>query len=286
MFDEKNLDDIHALTPMQEGMLFHYLKDTSSDLYVEQLSLEVSGTLVDDYFDRAWYAVVQANEMLRSVFRWNQVKHPVQIVLKHPHVRIIKYVDRDYSEPEVIEITRMDRVNGFDLQEIPFRVTLCKRNNETYKIIISNHHILYDGWSNGIILKEFFSVYNGLVNGENIRLPLKTKFKTFLQFIQWNLDHISLEHENYWKTYLEGFETPTELSFKKVLPVEPRHRQPAVYSFPLQQEIDGLIREFSREHQVTPAALFYCAWGLLVQSCANNIINIDGIENLSRATNI
>ncbi|MCU0290105.1 MAG: condensation domain-containing protein, partial [Acidobacteria bacterium] len=289
MFDEKNLDDITALTSMQEGMLFHYLKDTSSDLYIEQLSLEAAGPLVEDYFEKAWSMVAQANEVMRTFFRWSDVKQPLQIVLKHHHVDIIKYTGRDYPEAEIAEIIRQDRRKGFDLQKVPFRVTLCRINKETYKIIISNHHILYDGWSNGIILKEFFTVYNSLLNGKNFTIPPKTKYKTF---VQWKLAQVSKEHKNYWQLYLDGFDTPTELSIKIPLTGEPKKRQPGIYTVPVPREMNDMIAQFSRQYQVTPAALFYCAWGLIVQHYANSddVIfgstvsgrnaKIEGIENM------
>jgi hypothetical protein len=44
-FDKKNIEDILSLTSMQEGMLFHYLKEPKSDHYFEQLSLEISGEI-------------------------------------------------------------------------------------------------------------------------------------------------------------------------------------------------------------------------------------------------
>jgi len=69
---EKNLEDIIALTPMQEGMLYHYLKDTNSELYVEQLALDISGTLHKQTLETAWNFVVETNEMLRTLFRWKK----------------------------------------------------------------------------------------------------------------------------------------------------------------------------------------------------------------------
>jgi len=41
--NKENIEDILVLTPMQEGMLFHYLKDLESDYYFEQLTLEIKG---------------------------------------------------------------------------------------------------------------------------------------------------------------------------------------------------------------------------------------------------
>ena len=78
--DRENIEDILALTPMQEGMLFHYLKDPESDAYFEQVSLEISGDIHKETFEQAWDFVIEANEMLRTVFRWDKVKNPVQVV--------------------------------------------------------------------------------------------------------------------------------------------------------------------------------------------------------------
>ncbi len=66
---KKNIEDILALTPMQEGMLFHYLKSPDSSRYVEQLSLQLSGEFDPHAISAAWSAVIGNNEMLRAIFR-------------------------------------------------------------------------------------------------------------------------------------------------------------------------------------------------------------------------
>jgi hypothetical protein len=80
--DKRNIEDVLSLTPMQEGMLFHYLKDPQSDHYYEQLSLEISGEIDAEIFKKAWNFVIESNEMLRTIFRWEKVENMVQIILK------------------------------------------------------------------------------------------------------------------------------------------------------------------------------------------------------------
>ncbi|HLP44870.1 MAG TPA: condensation domain-containing protein, partial [Candidatus Kapabacteria bacterium] len=83
--DKQNIADVLALTPLQEGLLFHYLKDPGSDYYFEQLRIRISGTLETVIFEQAWNTVVESNEMLRTIFRWEKLENPVQLVLKkHP----------------------------------------------------------------------------------------------------------------------------------------------------------------------------------------------------------
>ena len=80
-------------------------------------------------------------------------------------------------------------------------------------MIISNHHILYDGWSNGIILKEFFKAYHELCQGgQSLKLPVKPPFK---EFIKWIQSQDRNKQEQFWREYLAGFETPTELPIKR-----------------------------------------------------------------------
>jgi hypothetical protein len=78
----KRIANILALTPVQEGMLFHYLQDTQSELYFEQLSLEIYGKIDARHFENAWNSVIETNEMLRVMFRWEEIENPVQLVLK------------------------------------------------------------------------------------------------------------------------------------------------------------------------------------------------------------
>ncbi|MGD2089308.1 MAG: amino acid adenylation domain-containing protein [Candidatus Aminicenantes bacterium] len=262
--NKKNIEDILPLTPMQEGMLFHYLKDLESGYYFEQLSLEISGVIDLKCFERAWNFVIETNEMLRAVFRWEKVDNPVQIIFKQHSLQPRYYDFSNRVSHEIIkrlkQVKVKDREEKFDLQIVPFRLTICKIEEKKYILIISNHHILYDGWSNGILLKEFFQSYDDLVNGKPLIKPVKTKFK---EFIKRTKTHDIVEQEKFWRDYLAGFDLQTGLSVKKRKETETY--SPGNHQIKFGKMTAGKLEDFVREHQITLASLFYSAWGILLQ---------------------
>jgi iturin family lipopeptide synthetase B len=144
--DKKNIEDILSLTPMQEGMLFHYLKDPNSHYYFEQLSLEISGVIDVDVFKKAWNFVIETNEMLRAVFRWEKLEKPTQIILKEHKLQLKFYdiSDRETNERKrkLEEIKARDRKAKFNLREVPYRVTLSvipSPNHPSKSIVFKNH---------------------------------------------------------------------------------------------------------------------------------------------------
>ncbi|MCP4157138.1 MAG: hypothetical protein GY757_56020 [bacterium] len=302
--DKKNIADILALTPMQQGMLFHYLKDPTSELYFEQLTLELStlelstlelstlelstlelsGKVDRKHFEKAWNTVIQTNEMLRTRFRWEKIKTPVQIVLKQHHIKPRYYnfpVEQGTAAPapqeaykeapaalpeqeaRLEEIKTKDRKEGFDLREVPFRITLYKNEEHRYTMIISHHHILYDGWSTGIILKEFFNAYDTLTKGKTLKPKTKTQFK---DFITWHRN--KNKEKKYWKNYLKEFDAQKELSIKRK-----KNRVAAAittnYETRLKDTLTKEIETFAEKYKLTPASVLYGAWGLLMQRYNN-----------------
>lgn len=262
--EKQNIEDIFALTPMQEGMLFHYLKDRENDHYSEQLCIDLSGEIDDNYFEQAWKSVIETNEILRTVFRWEGVQQPVQMVLKGGPF-YFKYDDlssRESNEKkeDLLKKIEKDRKKKFDLHDIAFRVTLFKINERKYKLLISNHHILYDGWSNGIILKELLEAYDRLVHH---RRPIKESKNKFKAFVRWIQNQENLHQEKYWQEYLKGVDTPTVLSLKKQTTIDTKTT--GHYQIELNPNMKTKLDTFAREHQLTLASLFYCSWGILLQ---------------------
>ncbi|MGD2086567.1 MAG: SDR family oxidoreductase [Candidatus Aminicenantes bacterium] len=288
--DKKNIEDILALTPMQEGLLFHYLKEPASLLYSGQLCLEISGRIDPTIFQEAWKVVINTNEALRTLFRWEGIKNPAQIVLKENPLRLRFY---DFSsshrekEKTIEKVKEDDRKEKFHLYQVPFRVTVCSAAENHYVLLISNHHILYDGWSNGIILEELFQAYNALISGKSPTKVVKTGLK---EFVRWTRCRDVSKEENYWKKYLNGFVGPT--GFLKIKKTEKKSQAVGYYQREFSPYIKDKLEVIVSARKFTLASIIYSAWGILVQKYINKddvvfgttvsgrSAKIKGIENL------
>ncbi|MCP5050629.1 MAG: AMP-binding protein, partial [bacterium] len=283
----KNIADILALTPTQEGLLYHYLKEPESGHYFEQLSLTINGKIDFKLFKNAWNSVVETNEMLRTRFKWEKAKAPVQIILKRYTVPIVFHDlstgDVNDKRQQLKKIKDNDRIDGFELNSVPSRITLCKIREGGYEMIVSNHHILYDGWSNGILLKEFFSFYNDFTRQLSPIIPIKTKFKEYINRIQnQNIE----DHKNYWRTYLRGFEAGASISIKQ----KKRGSRTNCITGTIHREVPGVLEDkldvFTKSRKLTPASLFYSAWGILYQRYSNSEDVLFGTTVSGRSGNI
>ncbi|HEX3045902.1 MAG TPA: amino acid adenylation domain-containing protein, partial [Bacillota bacterium] len=273
--DKSNIEEILPLTPMQESMLFQYLSNPHSDQYFEQLSLRLRGKIDNDVFKKAWQFVTETNEMLRTVYRWDKLEQPVQVILKNYEIPVREYDFSGFDEERKLgllnELREKDYQEKINLRTAPFRITFCKLSSDDFEIIISNHHILYDGWSNGILLREFLEAYGAFQEGKTPVRPVKTKFK---EFIQWGRNLDQNQQKDYWREYLGGFDAKTLLPYERF----DRHDcKPKADSFlarefskPLSDELSGRIARFVKDHNLTTATLFYAAWGILLQKYNNS----------------
>ncbi|OYD09085.1 hybrid non-ribosomal peptide synthetase/type I polyketide synthase [Paludifilum halophilum] len=265
--DKSNVEDIVGLTPVQEGMLFHYLMDGEGQPYFEQLWLEIRQPIDRSLFEQAWSVVVESNEILRTVFRWEQVSQPIQVILKRHRVDVRHDDGSGRTEDESqlrAELRKRDREEPFNLHEVPFRVTLYKVHESKFFLLISFHHILLDGWSTGIILKEFLQAYTDLASGTSIAPLQKPKFKSFVKRIR---QQDKGRQESFWREYLDGWEAEERFPLpKKWVKTPPRMEK---YRLALSPEQTEALKTYAKKNQVTLASLFYSAWGLLLQNYAD-----------------
>ncbi|MCR8843802.1 amino acid adenylation domain-containing protein [Paenibacillus sp. SC116] len=273
--DRDQVQDVIGLTPLQEGMLFHYVNPQDREHYFEQLCVWLEGDVKGELIQLAWNFVISANEALRSVFRWQQLKAPLQIVLKKWELSIINHdcshMTAEQREGYLDSLKKADRQQGFDLTEVPFRVILCKESEQRYAMIVSNHHILYDGWSNGILLTEFLDVYERLYRGLPYTPDSKTSNKVYLKYVQ---SQSKTMQEQYWRSYLAGFDTKSLLPAHHARSVQ--ENSPGVRIFKLTAEQTKEVTQYVRSQKITLAAFVYAAWGVLLQRYTNSMDAVFG----------
>lgn len=282
--DKENVEDILAVTPMQAGMLFHYFSEPGSRVYFEQCCYRLKGTINSDALKKAWRYVVQNNEMLRAVFRWKGIRLPVQIILKDYDIPVSEY---DFScldgreRQRGLENTRLqDQSELIDIETKPFRVILCKLSDDEYEMIVSTHHVIYDGWSNAVLLKELLYAYNEYLNNREPPKIVKTKYK---ELIKWHQKQDEAKHRLYWKKYLDGY-TPKNLL--NIGNAKKSAVELGKYSYKIESKIVDAAYNFIKQEQITLAALIYTAWSILLHRYSGQEDIVFGITMSGRTSEI
>jgi len=265
--NSQDVDDILPLTPMQESMLFQHLKEPHSQLYSQQTCYQLTGDVKVTQLRDAWNVVAAANEMLRTVFRWQGLKKPVQVILKNPALAIkeidLSQLSREARRHQLGKIKKQDRQKRLDLSSQLFRVILCKMAENKYEMIVSNHHIIYDGWSNIIILQELAEAYNRFYLGKKWIKPVKNSYK---EYIKWQQHQDKTKQTLYWRTFLKGFTGRTSFSaqsssHQNTSAAEGEEKR---YEYPLPGDLQKDINAFCRREGVTLASLLYGVWAILL----------------------
>ncbi|WP_164019479.1 non-ribosomal peptide synthase/polyketide synthase, partial [Pyxidicoccus trucidator] len=262
-----DVEDVYPLSATQQGMLFHALLSPSSSTYFEQLSWTVTSSLDLHAFIRAWQACLQLHTILRSSFHWEGLDTPLQVV--HSHVEL-PFELLDWSSlPEAEQHARFeelllqDRQRGFELRRAPLmRLTAVRLADNSVRFLWSHHHLLVDGWSLGVLMKEVFSLYDAFRSGSS---PLPTGRPPFRDYIAWLQRRDASADESFWRTFLDGFSAPTPLP-ADTHAAPPRGQQPehSTLELGLSTEATASLQAFARQHQLTLHTLALASWGLVL----------------------
>ena len=194
-----SIQDLYPLTPMQQGMLFHSLYQSEVDEYIAVIACRFKGEVVVEAMRSAWQGLLDQYDILRTGFLWEKVKQPLQRVLSHSK---LPWCYEDWSneaealkESKLYERIETERRKRFDLHQAPLmRITLIKLDENHYELIWTHHHILLDGWSLPIVMRQVMMNYQTVVEGkplsvrqhiliESILLGYYSKIKTLLKGI-------------------------------------------------------------------------------------------------------
>jgi hypothetical protein len=141
--------DAYPLTPVQEGMLFHYLEGTNVGVDIEQFV----GTLAEEVhvedMRSAWQRVADRHPIMRTGFRWIDRDEPEQEVVARVEVPLTVHDLRDLSGPaqadRLAEHLLADRRAGFSMDAAPlWRLTLFLLGPARQQLVFTYHHALLD----------------------------------------------------------------------------------------------------------------------------------------------
>ncbi|HHP7009862.1 TPA: non-ribosomal peptide synthase/polyketide synthase [Pseudomonas aeruginosa] len=251
----ERLEHLYSLSPMQQGMLFLGLNSPDAELYINQLSIAVDG-LDPQRLQRAWSAVAQRHEVLRSGFLWLDQEEPLQFVLADPGLpfEVLDWRGRAISDEALEQVAQQERRKGFDLGQPPLqRVRLLRLGEDRYQLIWTYHHILIDGWSTSQLFGEILELYSG---GS---LPPAVPYR---HYIAWLRARDGKASEAFWRRQLARMDEPTYLADAFNAAREGYGHQ-ALYTR-LDSDATEHLKRFAQSQRVTLNTLVQGAWLLLL----------------------
>ena len=213
--------DVLPLTPLQQGLLFHASTAQGSDdaVYAVQLDIALSGPLDQQRLHDAVQVVVCRHPHLVARFS-DKFDEPVQIVPADPEVPW-RYIELDADadvdvdvDGQIDRVCAAERAAVCDLTDQPvFRAALICIGDDKHRFVLTNHHIVMDGWSLPILLREIFASYYGQ------RLPPPIPYR---RFVSWLAGRDGAAATAAWGEMLAGFDTPTLVGASSRLGLGPR----------------------------------------------------------------
>ncbi|WP_156748011.1 non-ribosomal peptide synthetase, partial [Mycobacterium sp. 1465703.0] len=252
---QHHIADVLALTPVQQGLLFHAnTAQADDDLYAGQLNISISGPLDPDRLRDAVQTMIGRHPNLVARF-CDQYDEPVQIIPANPAASW-QYVELDGDldvDEQVDRLCAAERAAVCrDLAESPaFRVALIRTAIDRHRLVLTNHHIVLDGWSMPILLGEIFAGYYGQ------RLPATVPYRSF---VSWLAERDLDAARTAWAEVFAGFDAPTLVGPQGRTELGPQ----SVESFALPAELSQAITDLARSCHTTVNTVLQAAFAQLL----------------------
>ncbi|MBZ5520985.1 MAG: amino acid adenylation domain-containing protein [Acidobacteriia bacterium] len=201
------LEQVLPLSPMQEGLLFHFLYDQSvPDVYQVQVCLEFEGPLEKDRMRAAANALFRRHSILRAAICHEGMGQPVQVIAKSVEVpwreKDLSDMDAEARRLQREKLLIADRAERFAISSGPLmRMTLVCLAEQSHLLIVTHHHLLLDGWSVPLLVADLLALYGN--GADHDALP---HVRPYAEYLSWLAEQENEAALTRWKEYLEGME--------------------------------------------------------------------------------
>ncbi|WP_198676439.1 non-ribosomal peptide synthetase [Kribbella monticola] len=264
LLEAKNPDLVSLLpvTSLQEGFLYYSLLEGEGiDLYTGRIWMDLEGPLDVPALHRSADALLSRHETLRTSFTHDALGNPFQVVhsqLDMPWTEVdLSELDELSQEAEVLRLLEAEQLTKFDPERPPLlRFVVIRLGLALHRLVLTNHHLVLDGWSIPVLLRELFAAY--AEGGEATGLPRVAPYQDYLE---WLAEQDLETDRTAWNAALEGLTEPTLVApgiaeGHAVLPERvTEHLSPA---------LGEAVAALARRTGVTVNTVIQSAWGLLL----------------------
>ena len=266
--DGRAVEDIYPLTPMQAGMVYHWLSHGDRGVYLQQITFVLDGVTDLDMLATAWQRVVDQTTVLRSRVVWEGVQAPVQVVDRRAAVPVTRLdwtaLAAAERSDELRRLLDGDRVAGMDIGVAPLlRLTLARLSATEVRVVWTFHHLLLDGWSVFQVLSDVFAAHAALTRGEPDAAPAVPR-RPFAEYLRWLAGRDHREAETFWRWTLAGLAAPTPPRYDRPPAPERGSVSADWLTARLDESESAGLYDFARRHRLTLSTVVQGAWAVLL----------------------
>ena len=230
--------------------------------------VRLTGKLSIDKLEQSLCSLMERHETLRTTFERRE--HDLMQVISPslPLTLAVTSLD-DLSEAEqparLKSAIRQEASAPFDLAAGPLlRARLFRLGDLNHVLVISTHHIVVDGWSQGIIQRDLWTIYQSLVDGCETSLPpLTVQYGDFVQWQQkWLASEEAQQQIEFWKDQLAA-PLPV-LNFSADKPVRHPSASEPMETLLLPDSLTRALKDFSQSHDVTMFMVLVAGFAVLL----------------------
>ncbi|HEX8720181.1 MAG TPA: amino acid adenylation domain-containing protein, partial [Pyrinomonadaceae bacterium] len=257
-----------ARTPLsfaQQRLWFLDQLEPHNPAYHISAALRLEGALNVHAFEQALGEVVRRHEALRSSFVFVE-DGPVQVVATAAPLTLPLVSLKVASGAEADRLGAAHARRGFDLGRAPLlRVTLLRRGPEEHVLLLTMHHIVSDGWSVGVLVREVSALYEAYSEGAPSPLPEpEVQYADYAAWQRRRLEGATLERQlSYWREKLAGAPEALDLPTDRPRPPVQSYRG-ATERFALPADLSRELRRLSRGEGVTLFMTLLAAFEVLL----------------------
>lgn len=282
---KSNIEDVYPLGPMQAGLLFSSLYNPSSNAYFVQTSMELTGHLHLELLQNAWQKIINYYSILRTGFLWNNLDKPIQYVVKEVTLpwQFIDWsnLNKQSLAENLNKLIANDQQTHFDFQHPPLiRLTCIKISEKQHYLLLSQHHILLDGWSLPLIIQDVFQLYQALVSNDRFEFANPAEYRPYVEWLQ-HFDHKTAQ--DFWRRTLSSLEMATLL---KVVKNTENIKQYDSVELSFSDSESELLRHCAANLSCTLSSLFQAAWSLLLSRYTNQTQVAFGVTISGRSISV
>ncbi len=209
--EQVSVEDDYVLSSAQHRLWILSQFEESNTAYNVPGAYVFTGNLNIEALRDAFTALIDRHEILRTVFKQNDQEEVRQVILSSEDIRFhLEYKDirNEAKQKEILErVVQSVFTLPFNLEKGPLlRAVVYQTEANQFVFAYALHHIISDGWSMGIFMKELLFLYNSNIDSNSAHLPpLRIQYKDYSAWQQTQLNAENLKgHETYWLKQFEG----------------------------------------------------------------------------------